>query len=86
MHSIDARLERLETRLSEVEDQLALYQILATYGPGVGSMTPAPVRDLWTEDGASMTRAGLSLSWATKSPDIWRTTGTSAVLRQVAPM
>lgn len=43
--------EMLEVRVRAVEDRLAIFQLLATYGPGVDSMTGAAVAALWTEDG-----------------------------------
>lgn len=46
-----ARLATLEARLKQLEDQLAIYQLLATYGPGVDSLSEDAVAGLWTEDG-----------------------------------
>jgi hypothetical protein len=41
----------LETRLRRVEDQLAIYQVVATYGPAVDSLSGGAVADLWQTDG-----------------------------------
>lgn len=49
--SADERLERLERRVRELEDRLALYQLIATYGPAVDSGTSEVVGSLWTEAG-----------------------------------
>jgi hypothetical protein len=45
------RLARMEARIAELEDRLAIYQLFATYGPGVDSLSGDAVRDLWAEDG-----------------------------------
>lgn len=49
--SLDARLERLEARLSAAEDHLALWQIVAAYGPAVDSGSAEVTAQMWTEDG-----------------------------------
>ncbi|WP_405097429.1 nuclear transport factor 2 family protein [Micromonospora sp. NBC_01412] len=41
----------LERRVRELEDRLALLQILASYGPGVDSGAATATAELWTEDG-----------------------------------
>jgi hypothetical protein len=41
----------IEERLREVEDRLAIYQLIATYGPAVDSQSKELVGSLWTEDG-----------------------------------
>ena len=45
------RLAQLESRLSLVEDQLALYQSVSAYGPAVDSLQSQMAAALWTEDG-----------------------------------
>ena len=44
-------IEALEARLRKLEDQLAIYQLVATYGPSVDSLSQEAVGALWTEDG-----------------------------------
>jgi hypothetical protein len=51
MTDLIERLDALERRLREVEDHLAIFKILATYGPGVDSMVTGPVGALWIENG-----------------------------------
>lgn len=46
-----SRMTALETRLQRVEDELAITQMLASYGPLVDSGDPEPVAALWAEDG-----------------------------------
>lgn len=45
------RLTQLERRLQLVEDQLAITQLLASYGPSVDAGDPDRTAQLWTEDG-----------------------------------
>ena len=40
MAADDDRLERLEKRIGALEDQIAIYQLLMTYGPSVLSPNP----------------------------------------------
>ncbi|GLZ41991.1 nuclear transport factor 2 family protein [Actinokineospora sp. NBRC 105648] len=47
----DDRIAALERRLAEVEDRLALLQIVAAYGPAVDSGSAEATAALWTEDG-----------------------------------
>ncbi|MCW3819056.1 nuclear transport factor 2 family protein [Micromonospora sp. DR5-3] len=47
----DQLIAELQRRVRELEDRLALLQILATYGPAVDSGSPAPTARLWTDDG-----------------------------------
>jgi hypothetical protein len=47
----DQRIDRLEQRISQLEDQIAIYQLLATYGPSADSGSDDVVRDLYTVDG-----------------------------------
>jgi hypothetical protein len=46
----DERIKALERRLTEVEDRLAIYQLLMTYGPSADSGSDDVVRALHTED------------------------------------
>jgi hypothetical protein len=48
---VDERLQRVEARLHELEDQVALYQLMSAYGPLVDSGDAEAVSQLWTEDG-----------------------------------
>jgi hypothetical protein len=43
-------IEELEQRLTEVEDRLAIYQLLMTYGPSADSGSDDVVRAIHTED------------------------------------
>lgn len=43
--------EPLETRLRKIEDQLAIYQVIAAYGPAVDGLSAPGLAPLWTEDG-----------------------------------
>ncbi len=47
----DTRIEALERRLQEMEDRLAIFQLLATYGPGVDSLAHETIEAMWTKDG-----------------------------------
>ncbi|MEJ6010935.1 nuclear transport factor 2 family protein [Novosphingobium aquae] len=47
----DARLLELESRLRAVEDQLAIQNLLMTYGPLVDSATAEPAGSLWVDGG-----------------------------------
>ena len=51
MATIEERLQALEERLQIAEDRLAVFQVLATVGPGVDSHSNKSVTDLWLEDG-----------------------------------
>ena len=42
----------LSKRVRELEDHLAIYQLVASYGPGVDSESGAVVGALWSEDGS----------------------------------
>lgn len=48
--SLEEQLARLEERLRELEDHLAICQLIATYGPAVDSGSSALVGSLWTDD------------------------------------
>jgi uncharacterized protein (TIGR02246 family) len=41
----------LARRVQALEDQLAIYQLIATYGPAVDSQSARAVGELWSEDG-----------------------------------
>lgn len=51
MSDTEARFAALEARIKGLEDQLAIYQLLATYGPSVDSRSGDVTGSLWTEDG-----------------------------------
>jgi SnoaL-like domain len=51
LDTIAQRFEALETRIRELEDRLAIHQLLAGYGPAVDSLNGDAVARLWTEDG-----------------------------------
>ncbi len=51
MSDIEKRLAALETRLHELEDQVALYQLMSAYGPLVDSGDAEATSNLWVEDG-----------------------------------
>ncbi|WP_269929362.1 nuclear transport factor 2 family protein [Aminobacter sp. HY435] len=52
MTDLEARLAALEARTKRLEDQLAIYQLLASYGPSVDSRSGNVTASLWAEDGA----------------------------------
>ena len=49
--SVEARLTELEARLLAAEDQLAILNLLNTYGPLVDSATGGPAGALWVNGG-----------------------------------
>lgn len=49
--AVEDRASAMHDRASAMEDQLAIYQLVATYGPGVDTLSEETVRSLWTEDG-----------------------------------
>ncbi len=51
MSDTDTRLAALETRLNDLEDQIALYQLMSAYGPLVDSGDAEATAALWVEDG-----------------------------------
>jgi hypothetical protein len=51
MSDIEKRLAALEAKVRELEDQVALYQLMSAYGPLVDSGDAAATAALWTEDG-----------------------------------
>ncbi|MFE6858451.1 nuclear transport factor 2 family protein [Nocardia sp. NPDC057668] len=48
---LEERLAALESRLSRVEDELAITRLIAAYGPLVDAGAAQAVAELWTEDG-----------------------------------
>jgi hypothetical protein len=51
MDDIEGRLNALEARVHQLEDQVQLYQIMSAYGPLVDSGDAKATAALWTEDG-----------------------------------
>jgi SnoaL-like protein len=51
MDTVDQRLHALESRIKQLEDQVAIYQLMASYGPAVDSGSTAAATGLWAEDG-----------------------------------
>jgi SnoaL-like domain len=51
MSDLEQRFAALETRLKELEDQVALYQLMSAYGPLVDSGDAEATSNLWVEDG-----------------------------------
>ena len=51
MSDVETRLAALESRLNELEDQVALYQLMSAYGPLVDSGDATATAALWVEDG-----------------------------------
>lgn len=49
--SVEERLAALEARLREAEDRLAIYQLIASYGPAADGMSRAGLEALWLADG-----------------------------------
>ncbi|HET6812275.1 MAG TPA: nuclear transport factor 2 family protein [Acidimicrobiales bacterium] len=48
----EARIRALEERIGALEDQLALYRLVSTYGPAVDTGSGTEAAALWAEDGA----------------------------------
>ncbi len=48
---VAARLAKLEQRLAALEDQAAIYQLLAAYGPAADSGSIPEAVQLWADDG-----------------------------------
>ena len=53
-----AVVQALEARLRRCEDQLALYQLIMTYGPAVDSGSSEVASRLWTEEGVYDAQVG----------------------------
>ena len=51
MSDIEDRVRRLEGRVTELEDQVQLYQLMSSYGPLVDSGDAEATAALWVEDG-----------------------------------
>jgi hypothetical protein len=51
MSDTETRLAALETRLRDLEDQVAIYQLMSAYGPLVDSGDAEATAALWIEDG-----------------------------------
>ena len=51
MTSLEDRISALEKRTRLLEDQLAIYQLLAAYGPAVDSLSGDAAAALWVKDG-----------------------------------
>jgi hypothetical protein len=50
MVDVEARLTALERRVRQLEDQVAIYQVLSTYGAAADGASVAAMSDLWTDD------------------------------------
>jgi ketosteroid isomerase-like protein len=50
--SRDGELDQLRARLRALEDQAAITQVIAAYGPAVDSGDAAAAAGLWTDDGS----------------------------------
>jgi hypothetical protein len=48
---LDDRLQALEARVRLLEDQLAIYQVMAAYGPAADAGATDQAVALWTDDG-----------------------------------
>ena len=64
MADLETRLRALEERVHELEDQIALYQIMSAYGPLVDSGDAEATAALWTEDGVYDWGGGTSAATA----------------------
>ena len=51
MDDLEARVDALEARLRAVEDELALYRLMTSYGPAADSGDGTKASEIWTEDG-----------------------------------
>ena len=51
MDELGDRIEALEARLRAVEDELALYRLMTSYGPAADSGDGVKASELWSEDG-----------------------------------
>lgn len=45
------RIDLLERRIREVEDHIAIFRLLASYGPAVDSMSGEAVKEMWADGG-----------------------------------
>jgi hypothetical protein len=51
MEELGERIAGLEARIGALEDQVALYQLVASYGPAVDSGSDEAAAAIWVEDG-----------------------------------
>ena len=51
MDDFEDRVRALEARLRAVEDELALYRLMTSYGPAADSGDGVKASEIWTEDG-----------------------------------
>jgi hypothetical protein len=51
MPDTDARFQALEDRVQALEDQLAVYRLISSYGPAVDTGSSEQAASLWAEDG-----------------------------------
>jgi hypothetical protein len=51
MANVDERFAALERRIRLLEDQIAIYQLMAAYGPAADSGSTRRATSLWAEDG-----------------------------------
>ena len=58
MDNVEKRLGVLERRVRELEDQMAIYQLITRYGPAVDSCSEQQTGALWTDDGIYDSGAG----------------------------
>ncbi|MGO4837197.1 nuclear transport factor 2 family protein [Rhizobiaceae sp. 2RAB30] len=49
---VDERLGKLEAKVAELTDHIAILQLVASYGPAVDSLDRDGVHALWAEDGS----------------------------------
>jgi hypothetical protein len=61
MTELEATVRELVQHVRALEDELAIFRILAFYGPAVDSGSSAEVAELWTEDGVYDAQLG---SWS----------------------
>jgi SnoaL-like protein len=66
---VEERLATLERRLQAAEDQLAILNLLNSYGPLVDSGTAEPAADLWIEGGGYNFSGGTSQGTRLEAPD-----------------
>ncbi len=49
--TLEKRLEALETRVLQLEDQLAIHKLMNSWGPAVDGDNPQAAAAIWAEDG-----------------------------------
>lgn len=52
MTDLDSRLAALEQKVRRLEDQMAIYRLISSYGPAVDTGSSEAAGALWTEDGS----------------------------------